>query len=272
MDETGRIGEMSPWAGGLDRFRALAGIPVHPQASPGSVTVLAHPKLVCVSLVSAALLSGCGSSAPRQPPGLPPTPTTVTMQEPGGDAYDPHAAALARQLEEGWGWRNDKDDQVHAPLSDWKNWKRVRYRLVDHLTGFRYGDDHHVVTIAVVVKIPEGQQVTSAACMQRFEREARSKADSYGVELEPTASHEAEWRKDPLVIHTTEGAVDFLFRHYEFSAAWAAYPAYAHGCLVYAVAVPWDGHEKLANQVRDRWVKEGFSGMRTLTDTLPYRK
>src|SRR5690606_3693419 len=89
------------------------------------------------------LTAACGSSGVTQPPGAPPSPHTVTVAEPGGDAHDPHKAALERQLKEPWGARNDKDDQLHAPTPDWQNWKRVRYWGVDHFTGFRYGDDHH---------------------------------------------------------------------------------------------------------------------------------
>ncbi len=48
---------------------------------------------------SAVLLAGCGSSVQTQPPGKPPTPASVTVTEPGGDAHDAHWAALTRQLE-----------------------------------------------------------------------------------------------------------------------------------------------------------------------------
>src|SRR5687768_11159743 len=100
----------------------------------------------CRSIVSlwsfcfAAL--GCGSKpVPLSEPGTaekvppktrPPTPKSVTRSNPGGDAPDPHEAALRRLLEAPWGARNDKDDQVHAPTPDWENWKRVRYYSVEH--------------------------------------------------------------------------------------------------------------------------------------------
>ena len=73
----------------------------------------------------AGWILGCTGPA-RRPPGMPPSPESITMSEPGGDAYEPHLAALERQLEQSWGWRSDKDDQVHFPLPDWDNWRRIR--------------------------------------------------------------------------------------------------------------------------------------------------
>src|SRR6478609_6760032 len=54
----------------------------------------------------------------------PPSPESVTIKEPGGDAADPEEAALFRQLDEPWGPRNDKDDQLLVPLPDAAHWKR----------------------------------------------------------------------------------------------------------------------------------------------------
>lgn len=218
----------------------------------------------------AGWLLGCTGPA-RRPPGMPPSPESITMSEPGGDAYEPHLAALERQLEQSWGWRSDKDDQVHFPLPDWENWRRIRLRLVEHLTSFKYGDDKHLLSAAFVVELPAGTEVSSAACMEHFEAKALVKARAYNVSYTSPVEHVRRWKRRPLIIHATDGELSFLFSRYEFSAAWAAYPAYENGCLVYGVVVQWEGQPDLARQVRDRWVAEGFTGIRTLTKTLPFR-
>lgn len=231
--------------------------------------MLQRPSAFVFSIV---LLAGCGSSVQTQPPGKPPTPASVTVTEPGGDAHDAHWAALTRQLAAPWGWRNDKDDQVHAPLPDWEKWKRVRYWGIEHFTGFRYGDDHHVISIAVVLDVPEGKKMNSELCMRRFEAWARPQIRGYEVVLGEFGYHETIWRDDGVKVKSVDGHVDTAFSRRRFSAAWAAYAAYPDACLVYAMAVPWDTQPGLAKKVRDRWVAEAFDKMNPLTKTRPYRK
>lgn len=226
----------------------------------------------CWTLALAASLVACGSSVPKQPPGQPPTPATVSNEEPGGDAFDPHRAALTRQLSEPWGLRNDKDDLLHAPVVDWKNWKRVRYRLVNHFTGFRYGKEHHVMALAFVLDVPTDVPQTSESCMNRFEAWARPQLSEYDVTFGEFKSTLKRWQGKPLQVNYVDGFVDVGLTRHEFSVAWAAYAAYPDACLVYAVAVPWFKQGELAKQVRDRWVAEGFQGMQPLTETKPVRQ
>src|SRR5687768_5050364 len=96
------------------------------------------------ALASASATAAPGSPAAKPMPTRPkpPTPASVTVKEPGGDAEDKQGAALFRQLDEAWGLRNDKDDQLHVPLPDHQHWKRVRFWGVEHFVGFRYGGDH----------------------------------------------------------------------------------------------------------------------------------
>ncbi len=202
---------------------------------------------------------------------MPPTPASVTLAEPGGDAHDPHEAALLRQLEQGWGFQVDKDNQLRLPLSDTEHWQRVRFRLIDHFTGFRYGKDRHLVTVAFVVDTPPDEKQTSESCMARFEASAIEKAETAGARYREVRGKTLRWKKKPLLVHSTDGSLDFFFRHYEFSAAWAAYPAYRDACLVYAVVVQWEGYPELARKVRDRWVDEAFVAIKPLTRTRPYR-
>lgn len=221
----------------------------------------------------ALLVVGCGAAAPRQPPGKAPQPQTVTRAEPGGDAHDPHFAALQRQLQTTWGARNDKDDQIHAPTPDWKNWKRVRYWGVQHFTGFRYGDDHHVMAVVFVHSVEEGDSTDSASCMSRFEAWARPQLREYEVHLGPIRTKQQRWRGRDMLVKQLDGYVDLALERKFVSVAWVAYPeAYPDACLIYSVVVPWRGHQELAQRVRDRWVREGFRRMRPLTPTRPFRQ
>ncbi len=229
-------------------------------------------RALLVPLLGAQALLGCGSAVARKPPGKPPTPATVTVAAPGGDAHDPHAAALQRQLSEPWGRRNDKDDQVHAPTPDWENWKRVKYWGVKHFTGFRYGDDHHVIGLVFVQAVEDGEPTDSESCMRRFEKWAWPQVRTYEVQLGRIGVRQSQWRDHPITVRYVDGSVDLGFDHYDFSAAWATYPAYPDACLAYSVAVPWRGHGELARKVRDRFVDEGFQQMRVLTEKGPRRQ
>lgn len=195
----------------------------------------------------------------------------MTRDHPGGDAPDQHEAALRRLLLEPWGARNDKDDQVHAPTPDWEHWKRVRYYNVEHFTGFRYGKDHHAIGIVFIQKMPPGTPVKSELCLREFEAWGRPQIKSIDVKFGPFSQKLSRWRDQTLVIQSVDGRVNWGFAAIEFSAAWAAYPAYPDACLIYAVALPWRGHADLARAVRDRWVTEGFVFMHPLTEQVPYR-
>ena len=87
------------------------------------------------------VLGGCGGAA--QPAGLPhaaPTPTSVSKDNPGGDADDPDKAALLRLLAEPLGALTDKFETLRAAFPDWPNWRRVRFIGYPLRAGFRYGD------------------------------------------------------------------------------------------------------------------------------------
>lgn len=202
----------------------------------------------------------------------PPSPESVTVKEPGGDAADREGAALYRQVDEGWGQRTDKDDQVLLPLPDAEHWKRVRYWGVEHFVGFRYGNDHHVLAIGFVQEVPAGTPVNTDTCMRRFEAWGRPQTQPFNVKFGPFAVHHQRWRNQRLEVHAVDGEFSAAFSTTSFSAAWAAYPAYTDGCLIYAVAVPWRDHPDLAKQVRDRWVAEAFTQVDAKTTEHAVRK
>jgi hypothetical protein len=205
-------------------------------------------------------------------PAPPPAPATVTVQEPGGNATDPHSAALERLTSAPWGTRNDKDDQLRVPLPDPENWKRVRYFGVEHYVGFRYGDDHHAMAIAFTQQLPPGTPTKSDTCLRQFEAWGLPQTHPFDVKFSPFESHLGTWQGQILESRSVDGRVNLGFSAAEFSGAWAAYPAYPNGCLVLAIAIPWREHKELAQKLRDRWVSEGFPLMMAASSLRPERK
>jgi len=201
----------------------------------------------------------------------PPTAASVTVKEPGGDAEDPQRAALERLLAEAWGARSDRDEQLLAPMPDWDHWRRTRYWGFQHLVGFRYGREHRAMIAVRVQDLPPGTPVKSETCMQAFEDWARPQIAGFDVKLSPFVTKVVRWREQPLVIQTVDGWVSWGIGSADFSAAWAAYPAYKDACLIYGVAVPWREQPELAKRVRDRWVREGFVSLQALTAQKAYR-
>jgi hypothetical protein len=188
------------------------------------------------------------------------------------EASDSHEAVLMRLLNAPWGARNDRDDQVLAPLLDWEKWRRVRFWGFEHFTGFRYGKDHHVMTVAFVQELPAGTAVRSETCMRKFEAWGRPQIKGFDVKFDEFKVKWTKWRNQPLMISYVDGKLNWGLSRVEFSAAWAAYPAYPNACLIYAVGVPWREHERLAQKLRDRWVDEGFALFEAKTSERPYRK
>ncbi len=229
-------------------------------------------ELVVVAAL-AALGAGCSTAAQTPPsmPMRPPTPASVSRKEPGGDASDPERAALERLLREPWGARNDKDNQVLAPLPDWENWKRLRYWGFDNLVGFRYGNEYRAMTVVHIHPLPQGVPAKSETCMRAFEDWARPQISGFDVRLKPFQVKLTRWRDQPLVIETVDGWVSWGIGSADFSAAWAAYPAYDDACLIYGVAVPWREQPELAKKVRDRFMQEGLANLQALTTEKPYR-
>ena len=236
-----------------------------------------------LAVLPLALLAACGASPqpqlaqvgqhPAEVKAAPaPTPATVTVKEPGGDATDPHEAALERLLTAPWGLRSDKADQVSVPMPDSDNWKRVRYYGVEHYVGFRYGDEHHAMLIAFVQELPAGTPMKSDTCVRSFEAWGLPQTHAFDVKFSPFESHLGKWQSQILESRSVDGKVNLGFEAAEFSGAWAAYPSYKDACLVLAVAVPWRDHPELAQKLRDRFVSEGFPQLAVASDLRPVRK
>lgn len=224
-------------------------------------------------LLSALGFAGCsgGATAQTKPPGVPPAPASVTLQQPGGDAADPHAAALQRLLDQPWGQRGDKDQQLNVALPDPDNWKRVRYWGVENFLGFRYGKEHHALVV-VFVHDSEEEHPSSQDCLRHFESWGRPLTKPFDVVFQPFRASYQRFREQPVIALSVDGELSFAFARPRFSAAWAAYSLYPHTCLISAVGVPWRSSGELAEKVRDRFVAEGFPQLQPLTDVRPTRK
>lgn len=221
-------------------------------------------------LIFCAFLGGCSAPIVRLPPDTPPAPETVTRKQPGGNAHDPHQAALTRLLDAEWGWRSDRDAQARFPLPDRKKWTRIRFAFVKHLVAFKYGEDYHAVSAGFVVPLKEGDPQTSAQCVARFEEDALEQVEFFGGKISEQSSQKGQWGETELLLQKAHGSINILFRHYDVSVAWTGYPAYPSSCMVYAVVVVRDDQQELADAVRDRWMT-GFGAFQSLTSTEPYR-
>jgi len=222
-----------------------------------------------ISTASAAALLGCSHTV-RQPPGLPPTPKTITREDPGGDAFDPRRAALTRLAVEEWGWRNDKRDVVHFPLTDWKNWRRVRYWGVPTFVGFRYGDDHRAVAALWVRKVQEQDAATAEQCMKRFEDWAMPLVEGYGGHVVRTSDSYVSWRGDgDLLVRSVDAEIKSLFAHQTWYGAIGAAVGWPTVCVVYGYGFRAEDAEQEAARARDRYVKEGFQRLGRIKDQLP---
>jgi hypothetical protein len=225
------------------------------------------PSTIVLPLV-VAVLAGCHAAPPPKPPIRPPNPVSITLEEPGGDSSDPHASALGRLFVEAWGWRNDKDDVLHVPLPDWQKWRRVRYIGVPSFVGFRYGDAHHPVVAVWVRAAPEGQGAPDA-CLASFEDWGEPTARSFSVNILPGAVSRTAWTDREVVIKSVDAEINTLFAKKSYRAAYAAYAMWPGTCTIFGVAVPVRGSPEIAEAVRDRFVKEGFSRMERRSDHAP---
>ncbi len=247
--------------------------------------------LVVVALSGAGL--GCSATAPPpRPVGLPPTPATVTVENPGGDAFDPEQAALerleARAVEHP---ARSHDNTLLLPLADARHWQRVKLWGYPTRVAFRFGDDHYGI-VAVWYRPTKGKS-DPESCLAEFVDEARPVAEGYGTRVvashvvhtmqlglmrragRPAAGHDAgaaprpppasqvaspesvARSNGPMVVQVVDAEVDGLIDTREYAGAIASYPSWPGTCLLQGFVVVAGKHKELAAKVRDRWVAEG---------------
>jgi hypothetical protein len=211
---------------------------------------------------------GCHSSTQPPPVNVPPTPTSVTRAEPGGDSPSPEIAAFHRLLDEPWGFREDKKQATLVAIPDWQNWKRVKYSLITPYVGFRYGDAHHAMA-GIFLRPSRDEKPSSEDCIREFDDWALGTATSMGVEVINPQSSTIEWNKTRIAVHTLEASVQWGFGVKRFAGTYAAYPAWPSTCAILGYAVPMNEDPELARQVRDRFTKDAFVKFKVRTPTAP---
>lgn len=219
---------------------------------------------------------GCASQQ-RKPPGVAPAAESVSRDKPGGDAHDPHWAALDRLLTSTWAGRRDKDRQLVVPLPDAGNWKRVRYWLFNHFVGFRYGKDFHSLNVVMLRDLPPVEpgpvdRTVSERCARDAEEWARPMLGGFAVETDNWDFQLTQWAGRELFVRTADVKVKLGVKNHAFAAAWVGYPAYPDTCMIFGLAVRHGSHAKVAETVRQRWIDEGLKYMHPLTTERPFRK
>jgi hypothetical protein len=159
---------------------------------------------------------------------------------------------------------------LHYP--DSRNWRRVRYRLFEHLVGFRYSDRFDSTVVVFANDTRNGRAADSRACIRQAETMARPRIRALSVTIGPISETEIVWRDRRIVVHSVDGAFPWGFKRIEFSAAWAAYPAYEKACLIHGIGVKHENRADLARLVRDRWIRDVAAQLDALTTSKPYRR
>jgi hypothetical protein len=203
------------------------------------------------SMALTALLGCAAPRPPPRPPGLPPTPRTITVENPGGDAADPEQAALERLDAAPWSPRRDRWGTIGIVLADARHWQRVKLWGYPTRAAFRFGDEHYGIT-AVWYQRTAGPD-DPESCLRRFVEEARPAAEAYGVHAAATPPV----RAGTMVVEVIDATVDGVFDKKAYAGALAAYPSWPGTCLVQGFVVVAGQHPDLAARVRDRWVAEG---------------
>jgi len=211
-----------------------------------------------------------------------------------------HSAALEQLRTAGYAYRNDKQNSIHVPLPDAPNWTRVRFLTVKSLVGFRYGKDHHAIVAAFVTHVDDN--MAQGACSKSFEGWAMPLVETFEVDLHHDPPAAFSWTLpsapgpaspaspaspaapgSPPVPAGGPGAapsapktiaiveVDSLMAktatvlsNENYAAAWTTYPAWPGACLVLGVAIPARDDEPRAREVRDRFVKDVFPGLKVM--------
>ena len=215
----------------------------------------------------AALALGCNNNLPadgppQPPPDRPPTPSSITVKNPGGDAPDPIKAALQRLLTEPVQLkRKDRWGTLRIPLADWKNWRRIRIWGHPTRATFQYGEER--IGLLTIRYSPIQGPNDPERCLADFMRQAGSIATSYGVRLGESSlvetSQKIRGQQSPILVRLQEGGVDSILTSDDYVGFIAAYQSWPGTCLVQGFAALATDHPELAVQVRDRWVKDAVS-------------
>lgn len=228
--------------------------------------------VLTAALASIGLTAGCGAPPPASPgatttaaPPLSraPTPRSITIENPGGDAPDPEFAALELLDRGRMEPRRDRYGTLTLTLPVSRYWRAVK--LWGHPTraAFRFGDEHHGV-VALWYEPAKGPD-DPESCLRRFVDKGRPTAESFGVRgaevrLLRTLSHDPRSSNArPMVIDVIDVTTDGVWDTKEYAAAIASYTSWPGTCLIQGFAVTGGDegkHREIARRIRDRWVRE----------------
>ncbi len=228
-----------------------------------------------LGLMTLVAATGCANNPVTvKPPGLPPTPKSVNAHTPGGDAADPEFAALQRLDSQPFGIKLDRFNTLRVPMTDWRQWRRVKIFGQPARAAYQYGDDH-IAVIGIAYTQIEGENDPDR-CLQKFLEKATPPAEAYGVRIGESRMLHVDQKIDgerrPMAIKVLDGAVESLLDANDYVAAIASYQSWPGTCLIEAFAVVATHHRELAVKIRDRWVTEGAPAMRwdkKLTEAPP---
>jgi len=228
-------------------------------------------------------LAGCSTAAAATPPkpvapASPPKDDGKSAQAHGQQGGEAHAAALEQLVVAPTGNVTDKQNSVLIPLPDAPHWTRVRFLTVKSLAGFRYGKEHHAIVAAFITNVDDNQ--VQGACNKSFEQWATPWIEAFSVDVQHDPPNAFSWsppafdKKKPKTVSIVDidpvhAKTATVLAREQYSAAWAAYPAWDKACLVVGVAIPARDDEARATAVRDRFVKDVFPKLTVTTATEP---
>jgi len=203
--------------------------------------------------------SAAASVADAQESVVMPTPSSVTMDEPGGDAPDKELAALTRLVEaKEVGKRGDKWGTLKIGQIDPNHWKRATIFGTPTRVTFTYGDSSHAVS-AVVYEPSEGPS-DPRACLAKFLRFANDMATTYDIEYQVSPVYDREQvidgQKKPMAEVLVEGHVNYAFMANDYVAGIVAYDSFPGTCLVQSFAAVSTRHPAAARKARDVWINQ----------------
>jgi hypothetical protein len=223
-----------------------------------AITVVALALALPACSATSPVAAPASPSAP-EPAARPPTPKSITRENPGGDSDDPERAALERLLAEPWGYRPDSWSTLRVPVPDQKTWSNVTIWGHPTRLSLEYGDDRYAVSSLWYT--PTDGPNDAESCLDRFLVHAADVAKRSAVKVGPhervRVPRTVRGEDQTLVVELVEGTGETLILHDEYVAAVTSYPSWPGTCLVHGFAVVSTRHRALAEKIRDRWVHEG---------------
>lgn len=235
-------------------------------------------RTVCTScaLLMGLVASGCANQKPRQPSFALSSTASTQSVDTAADGQSDIALAIregeggifGELLREPWGWRRDRNDVFHFPLTQADKWKRVRFWGVPAFTAFRYGDSHRAMAVMFVRRLPAGAKEDLNLCFDRMEQWAQPLAESYETTYRKGKVSYVSWKStDDVAVLKVDAEVRALFSKKRYLGVVGLTFGWPGVCVAYGYVFRVQGDEALAQAVRDRYAQEAFSRL-TVYDPL----